>query len=59
MRIEQHLADFLLANKGEPFRQYRKQCMRLWRECYGESVCIAVAKIVREKSKASTRAEGT
>lgn len=47
--IEEHLAEFLLTQKGEELRDYRKRCIQLWREHYGDAVAERVKKIVRER----------
>lgn len=47
--IEQHLADFLLENPGDEFREYRRRCLLLWRDKYGETVARRAHKLAAEK----------
>jgi hypothetical protein len=42
MDLVKHLVDFLLANPGPAFLNYRRRCLALWEETYGETV---VAKV--------------
>ncbi len=47
--LEEHMADFLLSQKGDEFRNYRKRCLEHWQEHYGEKVAATVEKLVKGK----------
>ena len=49
--LPEHMADFMLTQKDKSLLAYRKRCMELWREAYGESVVIEVEKLVMERWK--------
>ena len=49
--IEQHLADFLLMHPGKEYSDYRRRCLKLWREHYGEVITAKAEKIVKERYK--------
>lgn len=50
--IEEHLADFLLTQKGLAFKDYRRRCLIFWREHYGEQVAMRVEAIVMDRGGA-------
>ena len=47
--IEEHMADFLMTQKGPAFKDYRRRCLAFWRNHYGEQVAMRVEAIVRER----------
>lgn len=47
--IEEHLADFLMANPGPAFLSYRRKCLDLWREKYGAAVVARVENLVAKR----------
>ena len=55
--IEEHLADFLMTQKGPAFKDYRRRCLIFWREYYGEQVAMRVEAIVRDRWGASDAEE--
>jgi hypothetical protein len=48
---EEHMAEFLLSNKGKEGEAYRIRCLNFWREHYGESVVNKVEKLISSKKK--------
>lgn len=47
--LPEHLADFLMTQKDKSLLAYRKRCMELWRDAYGDSVVIEVEKLVKSR----------
>lgn len=47
--IEEHLADFLLSQKGDALKDYRRRCLAHWRAHYGEAIAVRVEAMVRER----------
>ncbi len=47
--IEEHLADFLMTQKGPWLQDYRRRCLAYWKDYYGEQVAMRVEAIVRER----------
>lgn len=51
--IEEHMADFLLANPGPSFLAYRRRCLEFWRGLYGPSITARVEALVAKRWKES------
>jgi hypothetical protein len=49
--LEEHLADFLMANPGQAFLPYRRRCMEFWRRHYGDAVASRVEALVKSRWK--------
>lgn len=47
--IEEHLADFLLLMREPGMKDYRRRCMALWRERYGQATAAKVMAIAKER----------
>ena len=47
--LEEHCADFIMMHRAEEYRRYRKECLKFWREYYGERFADQVEKMVKEK----------
>ena len=52
--LEEHLADFVLMMRNHPL-SYRRECLQLWREKYGDQVAMRVEKLVRDRWKEPAR----
>lgn len=53
--IEEHLADFLLLMRDPRMKDYRRRCMVLWREHYGQATAAKVMAIARERIAAKEK----
>jgi len=47
--IEEHCADFILLHRGEAFKEYRKRCLKYWREHYGVRMADKIEAMVKER----------
>lgn len=47
--IEERLADFLLLMRDPGMKDYRRRCMALWREHYGQVTAAKVEAMVTER----------
>ncbi|MFA7290926.1 MAG: hypothetical protein WC023_01635 [Rhodocyclaceae bacterium] len=46
--LEQHLAGYLLGlARGNWTLAYNRECLALWRECYGEQIAARAEKLVK------------
>ena len=47
--IEERLADFLILMRDPRMKDYRRRCMALWREHYGQATADKIMAIAKER----------
>lgn len=54
--LQRHCAEFILNHcSGELYKQYRRDCLQLWKCRYGENFASEVEAIIRKEWKDESR----
>jgi hypothetical protein len=48
-KLEEHLADFIMANPGPNFLDYRRRCLAHWEVVYGLPIVNRVKNVIEKK----------